>query len=89
MSSGVTSPTWSPLDGVSLDRDGCWGSISWTVDLNRTVGPTFSSGFGSEAEPGASWEASVERENAQMVSQEADNSNWTGRRVDDAPTLSW
>lgn len=53
ISSGVTkSLGWSPPEAVGSDK-GCWGSISWTVDLNRTAGPALSSGEWSTAVSGA------------------------------------
>lgn len=41
ISSGVTSATESCSEGGDWGRL-CWGSISWTVDLKRTVGPVLS-----------------------------------------------
>lgn len=54
MSSGVTSAAESLIDCAELDKVlDCCGSISWTVDLNRTAGPTPSSVLKSDEASGA------------------------------------
>lgn len=59
----------SSWEGGEPDKVRC-GSISWTVDLNRTVGPTLSSEFCCAAGSGAFWGPSTETMQTHWVRQE-------------------
>lgn len=53
ISSGVTNSLALSPPGADDSDKGCCGSISWTVDLNRTAGPLLSSEERSTAVSGA------------------------------------